>query len=159
LLNRFGLALLATKMGYQSIALVLVTYAIIFMVTARSENRFNTSQNEDIYGNCCSNVIFESTGSIVGTVQDHILGSYDYYGEGEWDTYIYKQVNGEFWDNYLYFTNDQGIWFINQTPGQKLGFAMNQNGGHKCPEELPHDWVWYNSPVWTPDEEATVRCR
>ena len=145
-------------MGYQNICLVLVAILLIFMVTARSENHFNTTENDN---NCCINVIFESTGSIVGTSQDHILGSYDYFGEGEFDTYVYKQVNGEFWDNYLYFTNDMGIWFINQTTGQSLGFAMNQNGAKKCPEELPNDWVWWNYPesVWTPDEEARVRCR
>ena len=146
-------------MGYKNIYLTLEAIVLIFIVTAHSDNRSNTTEKGKFHGNCCSNVNFESRGSIVGSVQEHILGPYDYYGEGEWDTYVYKQVNGEFWDNYLYFTNDQGIWFINQTPGQKLGFAMNQNGAYKCPEELPNDWVWYNSPEWTADAEARVICR
>merc|ERR1712012_128344 len=116
----------------------------IFAVSGVPDKGLHQLNKNKVNGVCCNSVVFESTGGIVGTDQDHILGNYEYYGEGEWETYVYKQVNGEFWDNYLYFMNDMGIWYVNQYPGQNMGFAMNQNGFKNCPEDLPNDWVWWN---------------
>ena len=90
--------------------------------------------------------------------QKHVLGSYEFSGQGEDDTQVYKQVGGS---NYLYYMRSLQLWYVGDTPGVNLGYAMNQDNIPKCPEMLANVWKWWDwdAGVWTLDELAGVRCR
>ena len=124
-------------------------------------NRFGRLNNGGNPEACCNELVFESSGSISGSGQEHVLGAYDYYGEGDDGTQVYKQVDGMFWDNYLFYMKYLGLWYIGQTPGENSGYAMNQNAIQKCPEKLGQDWKWWNQPkgAWTLDDKAAFSCR
>ena len=111
--------------------------------------------------NCCKKILFESKGNIKKSGQAHVIGSYDYFSEGNDGTHVYKQLNGQFHDNYLYFMPSFGLWFIGQNAGKSIGYAMNKKEGPECPERLEKTWKWWNYEVgaWNFDNLAVIRCR
>ena len=113
---------------------------------------------------CCNSLKFKSSGSLAEGMQKHILGYYNYYGEGVDGTTIYHQPSGggggepELW---LYFLeNGFNTWFISNTKGYNGGYAWNHDGDSKCPEELAHEWQWYdgNTDSMILDETAMMDC-
>ena len=149
-------------MTIQNITFLCLLFTIVLLVACVAEGKyFDSLDKGNEQESCCDELLFESSGSISGSGQDHVLGSYDYYGEGDDGTKVYKQVEGKFWDNYLFYMKYLGLWYIGQTPGENLGYAMNQNGIQKCPEKLENCWKWWNQPegVWTLDDQATISCR
>ena len=149
-------------MELQNKLLIIAFSALVVTVIGIPEGTLISSlMKEGEQESCCNMLIFESSGSISGSGQEHVLGSYDYYGEGDDGTQVYKQVDGMFWDNYLFYMKYLGLWYIGQTPGENSGYAMNQNAIQRCPEKLGQDWKWWNQPegVWTLDDQAEISCR
>jgi len=104
---------------------------------------------------CCNELIFESTGSISDSIQEHVLGSYEYHSEGIDGTRVYKHTER---GDYLYYI-DYGWWYIGPNVGENMGYALNDNAA-ACPEKLPKSWAWADSDGgWTDDDIANFRCR
>ena len=54
-----------------------------------------------LQGGCCSRVRLDSTGSLPESLQAHVIGNYNFYGQGEDGTVMYQQETGD--NLYLYY--------------------------------------------------------
>ena len=108
-----------------------VVFIITLSILGATHNRVSEGKrlgrlnNRSGLEGCCNELVFESSGSISGSGQEHVLGAYDYYGEGDDGTQVYKQVDGMFWDNYLFYMKYLGLWYIGQTPGENSGYEQS----------------------------------
>ena len=114
-------------------------------------------------GKCCSHLNFQSDGTLAESVQKFLLGVYDYWGEGEDGTMIYKHPETlSYPAHYLYLLASQPpapVWYINFEVGNNWGPIRNMDWLNHCPEDLDHIWQWSdNNGKMIMDDKAYMEC-
>merc|ERR1719232_414049 len=87
------------------------------------------------------------------------LGTYFYYDNSEDGRPMYRQDNK---DNYLYYLNWLGVWYVNDNPLENMGGLINWDDSF-CPGDITEDWSFYrwgDGEVndWEADPELKSSC-
>jgi len=112
---------------------------------------------DDPTGSCCKNLLFDSTGNLIDSEQNHILGNYGRLSDGSGDRWNYQQSGG--YERKLWYNPSINAWFIGDNLGTNEGYAL-ADGDAQCPENLPRTWKWwaYSQGVWVTDDDAKFEC-
>jgi len=109
---------------------------------------------------CCDQVLISSSGATVD-YQWTRLGYYNYYGELDGRP-TYKQWNAGNNENYLYYLEWLGVWYVNENLGENMGGLINW-GDAICPDQIVEPWSFYmwgdgTSNDWEVDSTLRVTC-
>jgi len=87
---------------------------------------------------CCSTITISSSGD-TPDYQWTRLGTYYYYDNSDDGRPMYRQDNN---DNYLYYLDWLGVWYVNDNPLQNMGGLINWDDSF-CPGDIVEDWSFY----------------
>jgi len=87
---------------------------------------------------CCHTVTISSSGD-TPDYQWTRLGTYNYYDNSDDGRPMYRQDNN---DNYLYYLDWLGVWYVNDNPLENMGGLINWDDSF-CPGDITEDWSFY----------------
>jgi len=87
---------------------------------------------------CCETITISSSGD-TPQYQWTRLGTFRYYANSDDGRPMYRQDSG---DNYLYYLEWLGVWYVNDIPQENMGGIINWDDSW-CPGDIVEDWSFY----------------
>jgi len=112
----------------------------------------------DAPSGCCQALVISTTGD-ANDYQWTRFGRYTYHDASDDGRPIYRQDNE---DNYLYYLDWLGVWYVNDNPMENMGGLINWDDSW-CPSDIGQDWSFYRwgdgeINDWEADPAIKITC-